>query len=541
LLLDRLYAYLRAIISPNLCTMKRCFLFLTLIVFCFNAQSQSLLLSKDFRLGSPYHEPDGRNDIVRLSGGDFITLAKVKGNLTGKSDFVLERYDRELNMKWQTPLSVETFEDFKEVFFNGKETVILSVIHNESAKTTKLEAYGYDANTGAKTWTKELESFEVQSWLNSEHKAKVKESFIDVICEHTNKNFVTPFEYKHNIRFSPDESKFLSYVYNYGEKNLSATVSIYDNQGILLKRGKVTIDNDYVSQGMYINNRGELFILNSNKGGKLNAIRYNLDTKEFLLLELPPSAFGKDDFHVYFYSDDEMYVGNTLVNTTDGKVMGVMYSKFEFDKNEVSESTLHLWTESDRQLIASARKANKQVKGDEDFKDYDFTHFIVHKQEQVILVLERRSLYADGYPHISRGAFEEAHQMEIMGHVQAESVMMLAFDKNDQFKWFNYIAKNQIYSANDGLNTISFVLQETKNTLRVLYVTSANFDASYDTMNMMEIDKNTGKTLKSANLPNDQKLVLVKDYTLWLDNDEIVVVGKKGLLGKTSAINKYKL
>src|SRR6478735_8914159 len=321
--------------------MKRCFLFLTLLTFYFNVQSQSLLLSKDFRLGSPYHEPDGRNDIVRLAGGDFITLAKVKGNLTGKSDFMLERYDRELNMKWQSPLAVETSEDYKEVFFNGKDLVILSVIHNEDAKTTKLEAYGYDVNSGTKTWTKELESNQVGDWMNSEHKAKVKESFIDVICEHTNKNFVTPFEYKHNIRFSPDESKFLSYVYNYGEKSLTATVSIYDNQGTLLKRGKVTIDNDYISQGMYINNRGELFILNASKGGKLNVIRYDLDTKEFLLLELPPSAFGKDDFHVYFYNDNEMYVGNTLVNTIDGKVMGVMYSKFEFDKNEVSESTLH--------------------------------------------------------------------------------------------------------------------------------------------------------------------------------------------------------
>jgi hypothetical protein len=504
-----------------------------------NVSSQSVVLSKDFRLTSPFSEPDGRNDVVKINATDFIAIAKVKGSQTGKSDFVIERYNQELNSLWQSPVSVDSYEDFREMYFNGKDLVLLSVVHKEAEKKTKLEAYGFDIKDGKKIWTKELESFDVGDWEMHPHKGKVKESFTDLICEHTSQDFITPFEYKHNIQFSPDQSKFVSYVYNYGDPNLTASVSVYDNSGNLLKRGKIAIDNDYTNYGVYVNNDGMIYILNANNIGKVNLIQYNLDTKNFELLDLPPSNYMKDDFHVHFQSNDVVFVGNSEVK--DGKIFGVMYSKFNFNTKKVE---LSIYEELDAEFktkVINDRKNYKQVKGEEDWLDYDITQFIVDKNEEVLIVLEKRALHADGYPHLGRGTFDKSHKVEFTGHVQAETILFFAFDNQGDLTWKNYLIKNQVYPANDGLNTISYVMDSSQpSTFRILYTSSENMDGSLHSLNLYTFDRKTGVFSKKI-LPNENKLTLVKDYSLFTDDNSLIIVGKKGLLGKASMIVKYKL
>jgi hypothetical protein len=511
------------------------FLFLIISVQSF---SQSMVINSTFRLGSPNSEPDGRNDIVKINATDFVTLAKVKGNATGKSDFMMERYDHtSLQPKWQVPLSVEVFEDYKDLFFNGREIVLLSVIHNESEKKTRLEGYGFDINTGKKIWTKELEAYSVGEWETHAHKGMVKESFIDVICEHANKDFVTPFEYKHNIHFSPDQSKFISYVFDYGQKNLTANICVYDNSCNLLNKGSVAIDNDFVNHGIYINNKGTVFIMNANNSGKLNFIQYDLATKAFNLLELPPSSFQKDDFQIQFQTDDIIYVGNSEI--AQEKVVGVMFSKFDFKNKKLEKSTYHEFRPELKSTVVKERTA-KGIKGEEDWKDYDITDFIVESNGNILFLLEKRSLYAEGYPHIGRDKFDKSHKVEFLGHVHAEGIIMLYF-KDDLLEWSNYIVKNQVYPANDGLNSVSFVMDNTKaSAIRLLYASSEGMDGMLTTLNVVSIDRASGKKTGPVILPNKDKLSLVKDYTLWPEDNSVVIVGKKGLLGKTSIIAKYK-
>ena len=438
------------------------------------------------------------------------------------------------------PPSVESSEDYKDLYFNGKEIVLLSVVHLESEKKTKLEAYAFDPKDGKKLWSKELEDFQVGDWENHLHKGKVKESFTDLICEHSNQDFITPFEYKHNIHFSPDHSKFVSYVYNYGEQNLTATVSVYDNSCNLLKRGKVFVDNDYTNYGVFINNKGETFILNANNIGKVNFIRFDMETKDFVLLDLAPTNFMKDDFHVQFVSDDVAYVGNSEMK--DGKIFGVMYSKFNFKEKKVELSIYEEFGADFKGKIENARKNSKQMKGEEDWLDYDITHFIVNENEEVLMLVEKRALHADGYPHVGRGTFDKSHKVEFTGHVQAETIILMSFDKNADLKWKDFILKNQVYPAGDGLNTVSFVLDNSlPSELRILYTSSENMDGSLRALNLLYVNKETGAVNKNLSLPNDNKLTLVKDYTVFNEDNSLVVVGKKGLLGKASMIVRYKL
>jgi hypothetical protein len=519
--------------------MRKLSILLILILASANLFSQSLVTSQEFSLGSPFNEPDGRNDIVKISPTDIVTLAKVKGNISGKSDFVLERYNLDLKTVWKTPLQVETYEDYKDLYFNGKEIVILSVVHNEKEKKTKLEAYGFDINNGSKLWTKELETYNVGDWDNHPHKGKVKESFIDIICEHVNSNFVTPIEYKHNINFSPDGEKFVSYVFNYGEKNLTASVCVYDKTCKLLVKGKVSIDDNYVNHGIYVNNEGKTFIVNANYSGTLNVIRYDLSSKEFDILELPGSNFLKDDFQVSFFTDEEIYVGCT--EQLNGTMMGVMYTKFDFKTKQVVKSVFEPINGSTGAKIIEMRKSNKLMKGEENWKNYDITSFIIEKNEDVTIVLEKRSLYADGYPHIEREVFDASHKVEINGHVQAEGIIIFNFGKDGVLDWVQYIPKNQVYSASDGLNTISYTIDKSgKGLYKLMYASSANLDSFMNTINFVAFEKSSGKKVIDTKLPNDDKILFVREYTVWNDDGTFIIVGKKGLLGKSSSILKYK-
>jgi hypothetical protein len=511
------------------------FIFLLASVHSF---SQSMVVNNAFKLGSPYNEPDGRNDIVKINATDFVTLAKVKGNATGKSDFMLERYDgSSLQPKWQVALSVDVFEDYKDLYFNGKEIVLLSVIHNQTEKKTRLEGYGFDINSGAKIWTKEMETYTVGDWETHAHKGKVKESFIDVVCEHADKDFVTPFEYKHNIHFSPDQSKFISYVFDYGQKNLTANICVYDNACNLLNKGSATIDNDFTNHGVYINNKGTVFIINANNSGKLNFIQYDLASKEFALLELPASNYQKDDFQIQFQNDDIIYIGNSEV--AQGKVVGVMFSKFDFKNRKTEKSIYHEFRPDFKSTVLKERAA-KGIKGDEDWKDYDITDFILESNGNILFLLEKRSLYAEGYPHVSRDMFDKSHAVEFAGHVHAEGILMFYF-KDDMLEWADYIAKNQVYPANDGLNSVSFVMNNSNpSSIRIVYASAEGIDGMLSTINVVTVDRATGAKAAPVVLPNKDKLSLVKDYTLWPEDNTIVIVGKKGLMGKSSNIVKYK-
>ena len=112
-------------------------------------QAQTLVSQQLFSLSCPYREPDGRTELIKVSDTDFITLSKIKGNLTGrKSQYVLERYDLSLVPKWQTKLTVDKYEDYKDLIYLNGEIVLLSVVHNHDQYFSKLLVYGFDLNKG---------------------------------------------------------------------------------------------------------------------------------------------------------------------------------------------------------------------------------------------------------------------------------------------------------------------------------------------------------------------------------------------------------
>jgi hypothetical protein len=79
-----------------------------------------------------------------------------------------------------------------------------------------------------------------------------------------------------------------------------------------------------------------------------------------------------------------------------------------------------------------------------------------------------------------------------------------------------------------------------ENKIRIVYASSDNSAGIYTVINLVEWDEFNGNKLKDVPLQNDEKLTLIRQYSLWWE-DKLIVVGRKGILGKKSSINLYKI
>jgi hypothetical protein len=118
---------------------------------------------------------------------------------------------------------------------------------------------------------------------------------------------------------------------------------------------------------------------------------------------------------------------------------------------------------------------------------------------------------------------------------------MFNFNKKDELIWENAYAKYQIADLNTGINTASYVMDNSQpSKLRMVFSTSDNAGGIFNTLNYVEWDKATGKKIKDLKLPNEQGVGIIRSYTQWKDN-QLILAGRKGLLGKKSFLCSYKL
>src|SRR5690554_6421727 len=111
-----------------------------------------MVTSAPFSIGSLNIEPDGRREAIKISESEFITISKSRGAFAGISQYELEKYDLTLKSYFKTTIVAKEEEDFKELFYNGKDIILFSVIRSIIKQQTSLVAYGFDAQTGKKIW-----------------------------------------------------------------------------------------------------------------------------------------------------------------------------------------------------------------------------------------------------------------------------------------------------------------------------------------------------------------------------------------------------
>jgi hypothetical protein len=514
------------------------FIFATLFILIFNfAGAQVLQTTAPFSTGTPYLEPDDKQEAVKISANEFVTITKVRGSSSGSSDFVLEKYDLALKLLFKIPLIAENNEDYEDLYYNGKELILLSVIHNTDAKLSNFKAYAFDPSTGAKKWDKTLDGFKITDWVGIKNKGAVKQSFHNAIGSSLAKNYITPLQYQYDVKFSPDSSKILSYIYDYGQKNLMTKVKIYDKEFNVLDTAMISIDNNFINYGIYPNNKGEIFIVNVDRLGRMVIIKYVIKTKDIKLLDIQYSSSNRESLRVQVFSDDVVYVAN--INTNNGKLVGVMYSKFNFASSLIEKINFHELSEGLKQTINATRHSSK--KAEENWLNYEITDFIMNKYEKIILVLEKKEINGPGYVYNAEATNEQSDWMEREVRINIEGIIFFSFNNEDEIMWENFYMKSQNADVISGFSTASFSLDNSsENKIRIVYASSDNSAGVYNVINLVEWDEFNGNKLRDVPLQNDEKLTLIRQYTLWWE-DKLVIVGRKGLLGKKSSINLYKI
>lgn len=514
-------------------------LILVLIIKTSGLQAQVLETIQPFAATTPFLEPDGRKEVLKLKDNSFVSITKTKGNIGGDAEYVLEKYKGDLSSVFKTAISVPGNEERKEMFQSGNDLIVLSVIHDLDHKKSILKACWYDLATGEKKTDKNLHEFQVNPWLADRAKGAVKQSFESYTGVVIGQQFTTPVQYQYQISFSPDSSKVLAYIFDYSQKNLQATACIFDKDLNKLTEGIVHVDNNFVNYGFYINNGGEVIILNGDRLGRIVVVEYNLTNHENRFLDIQYTSARREGLRLYIADNDVVFVAN-IVSSATGKLFGVMYSKFNFKSHLVERINYHEISEGMKQTATHSRQAAK-LHGDESWSNYEITHFIIDESEKITLAVEKREIQSSEFTYDHASTIDVDKWMQSTGRVNAEGILLFCFNKKDELLFEDYLAKLQETDINSGLNCASFVLDAGKDgKIRMLYTTSDNSSGIFNAIHYLEWDEETGKKLKDMLLPNPEGLGLLRNYSLWWPN-KLIFAGRKGMMGKKSFICSYKL
>ncbi|WMJ72855.1 hypothetical protein RCC89_06720 [Cytophagaceae bacterium ABcell3] len=509
-----------------------------IILILGNANAQVLKNTAQFSLSSPFIETDKRVEMVKINKNEFVILAKTKGNLSGNSRFVLEKYNQELETVFSEPLTASANEDYKELFFNGEDIILFSVNHNTSKKTSHLIAYGFDISTGEKKWEKTIQEKEIAPFTGGLTKGKVKESFENSISSCLKSDFVPHFQYQYQLVYSPDSNLIMSYIYDYGQNKLLADAVVFDRKLNVVHTASIPIDNNFTNYGLYINNKGEVYILNADRAGRIVLIKYDIPSKEGKLLDIKTASTHRENLVLKVFSDDIIYVANT--NLKNNRLAGIMYSKFDFKEHLVEKIHYHEISTGLKQTLNALRDSKNNLKGKESWENYHITDFIINEYEKIILVLEKREILSMDFAYQINATNDPDQWVEKQGKVNTEAILMFSFNMKDDVLWENVYLKSQLADVSSGLNTTSFNLDNTEEgKIRIIYGSSEKDNMNFNLINYIEYDEYNGNKLKDIQLENEDKLTFVRNYTVWNDK-QFIIAGKKGVLGKKSFLYHYK-
>jgi hypothetical protein len=508
------------------------------LLFLSGAQAQLLEKCSVFSSLTPFQEPDGRVESIKIDQNTFVTISKTKGNIGGPAEFMLEKYDLSLNSMFKTPIQVSADEEIENMYHWQGKIYLLTIIHTEKMSTRSLVASVYDINTGAKINQKTLFENKVSTWIDDKGRGAIKQSFPDMVSAAVGRGYTTPPDYKIKLRFSPDEKLFAAYYFDYSQRNLNGQCYVFSKELEKQSFGNFHVDNNFTNYAVVPNNLGEIFIVNCDKIGRVAVIKYNLSNRQYKYLDIQSSSGKRENLYVQLLNDDVLYVANVVLG--NNKLVGVMYSKFNFSTNLVERINYHEINEALRETMVHSWEYVKQSKS-EDWLNYEISDFKVGNKEEILIVLEKREIQTVAYRYEQSNVVDISKWQECTGQVYAGGVFLFAFDQADNLKWENAFAKNQVDNINMGINSASYVLDYSESSkLRMLYTTTDIASGIFNVLNYVEFDQNTGKKVKDLKLQNDEQIGLVRSYTHWFPN-QLILAGRKGILGRKSSICSYKL
>ena len=512
---------------------------LFLFLFFFSAQAQELLKTIPGKMGTSTIEGDGRVWTYKINESNFLVLSKLKGGITGSSNFQFTKYNVDLEEMYNTSILLNEFEEVCFLTCKNNQVQVWINEHEEFKHQAILKVKLYQLEDGKFIEEKKCMEHQVQSYLNDISNGKVVEHFQDMVNNSQSRSFVTPFEYQYYFSFSPDSSKILTYIYDFHEKPLKAHIKILNAETFDVQHeGVIPIDNKFVNYGLYINNKSEVYILNVNESSRVALVKYNVESKENIFMDISSSLLKRYDFHVQIFNDDQVYVFNLAASNEALK--GLMITKFDFKEQVIARINDYAISSEMQQSFELLLKHSDYAVMKEDWRHYYISSVYLNEYEKVIMVLEKKYIESPVFQYATLSTMHPDHCFEKIGRVFTGPLLMFSFNAQDEIMWETILLKyqsNDISQGNISIGYNSYLTEEGQ--LKIVYPYAASANGISSKINYSVYDVLNGSRLKSLELKNEEQLTLMTPWSLWT-NENVYLYARKGVLGKKNYVLKYR-
>ena len=223
------------------------------------------------------------------------------------------------------------------------------------------------------------------SWNYHPRKGQVRQSFAEAVASGKPfKERTSPGELQYAAS-SPDGSWQLTYAYDHSQPVLVVNGQVRGKNGNQ-QSFELPIDDGFTSHGLFLNNAGEVYAIQTDADDGLYVVRYRPGTEESQVLEVGPSGSRRNRFILCFGTDSKIYVAN-VTESWAGDLTGVMVSTFDFGADRVEEVQFHPVS-----VYLKEKMSTRLPEG-----RYDLVTFGVNAQGERTLELEKRHIAANTY------------------------------------------------------------------------------------------------------------------------------------------------
>ncbi len=270
------------------------------------------------------------------------------------------------------------------------------------------------------------------------------------------------------------------------------------------------IDRGYILSNVDVDNRGNVYLLKHNAAGAIGIVRCN-PKKEIQYQSISGTSTKKDNLRLIHLRDDSF--GILKLAKTNDELLGLLFTPVSFGLGAVQSH--HYEIEHEVQAVLSSGQNFHLAKVQE---SYDGSFYVF---------LEQRSVSLNG------GKFEDFNRVKkegvlTYGQISTGDLIIIKFDHQGNQLFQKAISKTQSSNLEQGLNEISFSSWETDKGLFVIYA-AAKGGLVNNKLSLLRIDQTTGE-LKEQSLISPSKYAFQR-WSLFVDDNKIMFLGKKGLVG----------
>ena len=503
----------------------RCIISLSFCYFLFVTAHGQLV---PFSLAAPNDADFSQLSIIDST--EYYALSKLKGLGGGKSNYALECYDRNFRIKWSNGIGLNENQNIIGLErVKGSMLVFISE-HDLDQRLARLIVKVYSKS--GKVLSDPVVAFEnsINSWQDVPEKGRVSETIGERISSIQPIGFVSPLQYRYQIRRSPDSSRVLLYRYIHDQKGLISQVKLFDHNMQLLHVGLIPIDRGFTSYGFEPTTSAKVFLYKSNKGGKVAVIRYDLETNESEYLALEGASTQRENLKLVVESENKVCLYK--LNKQGNALSGVSYTVYDFESSSIAPTIHYELTTS-----IKGKFENSESEEREHFQIIGAYHFINGER---LVILEDQRVEAGGSPiESNRASHPKYWNSAAIGSVATGPLLFVFFDKGGNVKWAKERLKYQKVSHTDGLNSASTLVNVYSDRVECVYANTPK-GLFLNQLHYFKIDFINGEMSDDKMFLNQERLVIARPYCGWRPGEQggFIFVGKKGLLGKKSFIQE---